>query len=862
MRKLINEQRRMTIGSEEYQQQFKKIARLKAISDQHQADLRNMGKSWATIATEKINKYWGVVAGGVASLAGVAIAYRRAAEAADRFEERIDSLSALTGLQGQDLDWLARTAQDTSVKITEGNVRIKQSADDIADAYTKVGSQRPELLKNKEALAAVTEDAIILSEAAKSDLEPAVKGLTTTLNQFNLPASESRRVINAMAAGSKEGAADIPYLTDAIEKTGTTMKLMNVSLEENIGLIEAIAPNYAQASMAGNSLDKVFLRLKEKQIGYVNGAFNLNAALDELARRYSNGETAASLFGVEHAKMGELLVLNRAKVTEYTRAVTGTNTAIEQAARNTDNAKAIQAQANNAFHNAAIEIGKNLSPAMTTLYKVAGSVATAFTRMIAASPASSLREEQTELNLLVSSIMNANNSQETRNKFIAALQDKYPDFLGNLDAEKLTNEQLRDRLREVNKEYENKILLAIKEDTLKTNYQQRIGLTLQEMDAIKQMAKYEELANQARKKAADEKDPLKLRTLLSNEEITALNAMDLLPRKLEKIRGQFQELLDEEATLNDAITELRSKLNIPDAEQETEPVNPSVSGANAPKRDVEALGMMETIDPRIESENAVTEAIIESSKLRQRALDAEEAAARMRIESEIQLQQRKKEAYLSSLDTIISVFGEETKIGKAALIAKQAYAIAETIINIAKGTGETAASVPFPFNIPLIIGFAAQVAALITTIKSATSKVSGYATGGFTNGDRIYRAGEAGQEWIAPNGMLSNPVTGPVIQWLEYFRRKPYTVNPGVIEAVSPSVRMPAPQPSGSAIIQTNSPQIVVQSDPRLTDLLNKLDRKLEEGIKAKATINKFGINSLDEALEEVKNFNSKVNKS
>ncbi|MCW0483490.1 phage tail tape measure protein [Gaoshiqia sediminis] len=282
-------------------------------------------------------------------------------------------------------------------------------------------------------------------------------------------------------------------------------------------------------------------------------------------------------------------------------------------------------------------------------------------------------------------------------------------------------------------------------------------------------------------------------------------------------------------------------------------------GISSPEDELEIPGMIENIDPRVELEDAFTEAVLESSKLRQHAMDAEAEAARMRTEGEIQLQQRKKEAYLSSLDTIISVFGEETKIGKAALIAKQAYAIAETVINIAKGTGETAASVPFPFNIPMIIGFAAQVATLISTIKSATSKVSGYAVGGFTNGDRIYRAGEAGQEWIAPNRMLNNPVTGPVIQWLEDFRKKPYTINPGVIEAVSPSNRMPAFKPAGSAIAQTNSPQVIVQSDPRLTALIDKLNRKLEEGIHAKATINKYGSGSLDEAIKEIENFKNKV---
>jgi len=149
----------------------------------------------------------------------------------------------------------------------------------------------------------------------------------------------------------------------------------------------------------------------------------------------------------------------------------------------------------------------------------------------------------------------------------------------------------------------------------------------------------------------------------------------------------------------------------------------------------------------------------------------------------LQMQADRRAAYLSTLNTIISVFGAETRIGKAALLAKQAYAIAETIINIAKGTGKTAASVPFPLNIPLIIGFVAQVAGLIGTIKGATGKVKGYATGGFTNGAEMYVAGEKGTEWIAPNWMTKDKVTAPIISGLEHYRKQ--HVHPNLLSIVT-----------------------------------------------------------------------------
>jgi hypothetical protein len=316
-------------------------------------------------AGDGFNNYFGIVAAGAASFAGLIMAGRKAVDVFNNFEERVDNLSALTGLEGEQLQWLSDTAKETSIATVEGNVKIKQSADAIVDAYTKVGSQRPELLKNKEALHAVTQDAIILSEAAKTELEPAVAGLTMAINQLGYESDQSRRIINTMTAGSKEGAADIPYLTEAYEKAGTTARLLGVDVEELTGVIEAVAPSYSKASMAGNSFDKVLLKMKANNIGYVDGQFDLIAGIDELKQRYASGETAVDLFGVEHAKMGEILVANRDEVIRYTEAVTGTETALEQASKNTNNNAAKLAQAQNKAELYRIELGEKLSPVMT-----------------------------------------------------------------------------------------------------------------------------------------------------------------------------------------------------------------------------------------------------------------------------------------------------------------------------------------------------------------------------------------------------------------------------------------------------------------------------------------------------------------
>ena len=125
-------------------------------------------------------------------------------EKSDEFGKSVASLSALTGLVGKELQWLSKQAKEVSKSGTDAGIAITSSAKDIVDAYTLMGSSKPELLKNKEALDQVTQSALILAEAAGMEATEAVESLANTMNQFGAPASEASRYINVLAAGSKK----------------------------------------------------------------------------------------------------------------------------------------------------------------------------------------------------------------------------------------------------------------------------------------------------------------------------------------------------------------------------------------------------------------------------------------------------------------------------------------------------------------------------------------------------------------------------------------------------------------------------------------------------------------------------------
>jgi hypothetical protein len=71
-----------------------------------------------------------------------------------------------------------------------------------------------------------------------------------------------------------------------------------------------------------------------------------------------------------------------------------------------------------------------------------------------------INAERQSLNVLVIQLMAAGTGTRRRKELIEQIQTQYPNFLANLNAEKLTNQQLASRLAEVNKQYIAKAALA------------------------------------------------------------------------------------------------------------------------------------------------------------------------------------------------------------------------------------------------------------------------------------------------------------------------------------------------------------------------------------------------------------------
>ncbi len=362
----------MTIGSEEYNRTMQKIQHLKGILREHRNEIRGVTEDTkkSTISVGKLvdgfNRFGGIIVTVIGFLTGVTLALRSFRDERNKLEESQAGLKALTGLDDDSIAWLTRQAKQLSTTMTKEGLRVRQSASEILDAYMLVGSAKPELLGNKEALAAVTEEAMRLQAAAKDiKLSEAVDALTLSLNQYGAAADQAGRFANVLAAGSKEGAANIASQARTIRNAGVAAASANVSIEQTVGLIERLAEKGIKDEVAGTGLKKFFLVLQTGADETNPKIVGLNQALDNLAAKNMGAKAIKDMFGEEGYNVASVIMQDIDKVKQYTAAVTDTNIAYEQAAINSNTAAAALDQARNKMKLAAIELGEKLNPAFT-----------------------------------------------------------------------------------------------------------------------------------------------------------------------------------------------------------------------------------------------------------------------------------------------------------------------------------------------------------------------------------------------------------------------------------------------------------------------------------------------------------------
>ena len=381
MRKLKKEIDGCTVGSDEYIQKTRQYRQLNTILQEHKANLKGIetqtkanaaaSQNWLQKGVAMFNQYSVAILGFTAAFTGVAMKISEFRKKNMEKESSQANLKALTGLDDSSIEWLTKQAEKLSTSMDESGLRVKKSAQEILEAYTMVGSKKPELLQDKEALNAVTIEAMRLAEAAKIDLTEAVEGVTLAMNQYGAAADEASRYVNVLAAGSKMGAVGVATQTESIVKAGVASSRAKVPIEQLVGVLETLGERGIEGSVAGTQLKTFFLRLEAGAEDTRPSVVGLQQALENLAKKNLDVTEMIKMFGLESITTAQALISSADKVKYYTDAVTGTNIAVEQAAINSATMEAKMAQLKNQINETGMALAQDLAPVFSRFTNLA-----------------------------------------------------------------------------------------------------------------------------------------------------------------------------------------------------------------------------------------------------------------------------------------------------------------------------------------------------------------------------------------------------------------------------------------------------------------------------------------------------------
>lgn len=485
---------------------------------------------------------------------------------AEAFETQIQSLSGILGISGKRLETLAAQAQNFEVSLGGFGDSIRVNATELTESVSDLASLSPGLLKSEQALLGVQEKVLLLSKTdLKLETGQATQAVASLINNFGLiddnnPSKTIENVnqtVQQLAETSRLSASRVPLTADALNEVGGGARAINVSLPETLSLIGTLSENSALlGSRGGVALRNFFATLEAGPDATNPKVVGLQKALENLEPTLNQGGALIDIFGRENATAARLLIENRAKVQDLTAALSegGLNTAYKQAAANTQTAASSSEKFSGAIDRLQSTVGQKFLGFLSSVRSGVASVINSFTDLIAVPVEDKIRAEQNELNLLVNALANTAPGEQERARLITELNNKYPDFLANIDAENASSEQLVGALNDVNNAYVKRIAISRLTERLKDSQEllaESSGKLVEESTKagsilnllIKQYPQLKQVQDRARASGADQAEQFKSVAAAIREQGIALVEIDEFGGETVKtFAGQFVTL--------------------------------------------------------------------------------------------------------------------------------------------------------------------------------------------------------------------------------------------------------------------------------------------------------------------------------
>ncbi len=168
------------------------------------------------------------------------------------FESANSELAAILGKKKKDISELTEDAKrlGAATKYTAGEVTGLQIE------LAKLGFNNSEILQS-------TEPILQFAEATGSELPAAAKLAGAALRAFNLPATETGRVVSAMAVATTKSALDFGFLESSLSTIAPVARTFGFSIEETTALLGVLADSGFDASSAATATRNILLNLAD-----------------------------------------------------------------------------------------------------------------------------------------------------------------------------------------------------------------------------------------------------------------------------------------------------------------------------------------------------------------------------------------------------------------------------------------------------------------------------------------------------------------------------------------------------------------------------------------------------------------------
>lgn len=329
------------------------VIRLMADTASYEAAMTRAGSTAKTVASgmENTGRKSALITSGLtaAGLAAAAFGVASIKMAAD-FDQQMSTVQANTGATGAELDQLRQAA-------IEAGASTVYSASESADAINDLGKAG---MSVTDILSGGLTGALNLAASDGMAVGDAAEYMANALSMFHLSGSQASQVADTLAAGAGKAVGNVSDFGEALNNCGAQANSFGMSIQETTGVLSLFAQNGTIGAEAGTQLNSMLMKLAAPSaeasntmkelgisaydaqghfVGMANFAGQLQKAEKGLTDEQRN-QANATIFGSYAIKAANYLYeAGESGVNKWTKAVSESGYAAEQAAAKNNNLK-------------------------------------------------------------------------------------------------------------------------------------------------------------------------------------------------------------------------------------------------------------------------------------------------------------------------------------------------------------------------------------------------------------------------------------------------------------------------------------------------------------------------------------------